>query len=130
MKQIIAAFMFIGGILYASNGEEVYQKHCAKCHNLSMRSTEMATMKAPPFLEVAHRVKMHYPQKEDFIRFVVEYIQNPSREKGLCMPMAFQRFGTMPPIGKNMSDEEKKAVAEYLYNLSKNRRMCPANGGK
>ncbi|WP_201332281.1 cytochrome c [Nitratiruptor sp. YY09-18] len=130
MKKIITISLVLVGMLYASNGKEVYQQYCTSCHNFSMESADMTTMKAPPFLEIANRVKMHYPQKKDFLRFVIDYIQNPSREKGLCMPMAFKRFGTMPPIGKNMSDEEKKAVAEYLYNLSKNRGMCPANGGK
>jgi hypothetical protein len=31
------------------------------------------------------------------------------------MPMAFKLFGVMPPVGKGMSEEEKKAVALWLY---------------
>ena len=29
--------------------------------------------------------------------------------------MALQKFGVMPPIGKVMTDEEKLAVANWLY---------------
>ncbi|BCD62290.1 cytochrome c class I [Nitratiruptor sp. YY08-26] len=129
MKKIIATFTVFIGLLNASSGKAVYQKYCASCHNITMEWANMTTMKAPPFLEVAHRVKAHYPRKKEFIRFVVDYIQNPSRDKGLCMPMAFKRFGVMPPIGKSMNAKERKAVAEYLYSLSKKRGFCPAHGG-
>ncbi len=34
--------------------------------------------------------------------------------------MAYEIFGVMPPIGKSMSEEEKDAVARWLYrNFSK-----------
>ena len=31
------------------------------------------------------------------------------------MPMAYKRFGTMPPIGKGLSEAEREAVANWLY---------------
>jgi len=53
--------------------------------------------------------------KKEFVTFVKDYIQNPSQKKGYCMPMAYKRFGTMPPIGKGMTKEERDIVANWLY---------------
>jgi len=49
------------------------------------------------------------------VRFVSDYITNPSREKGVCLPMAYKVFGVMPPIGRTLSEEEKEAVSLWLY---------------
>ncbi len=108
-------------------GYEVFKKTCSACHREYaskreiMRFRKMAMMgkrppiAAPPMNEVSMRVKHFYPDEIDFINFVKDYITNPSREKGVCMPMAFKLFGVMPPIGKGLSEEEKEAVAYWLY---------------
>ncbi len=110
-----------------SKGYEIYQAKCSACHReritkeeeMKFRKMAMSGVRppinAPPMNEVSARVKHFYPTEEKFTAFVVDYITNPSREKGLCMPMAFKLFGVMPPIGKGMSEEEKKAVALWLY---------------
>jgi len=67
-------------------------------------------IKAPPMEEVSARVKKFYPDEESFVRFVSDYITNPSRDKGVC-----EIFGVMPPVGRDMSEEEKKAVSLWLY---------------
>jgi len=72
-------------------------------------------LKAPPMSEVSARVKKFYPEEERFVEFVKDYITNPSREKGVCLPMAFKIFGVMPPIGRTLSEEEREAVAYWLY---------------
>ncbi len=50
------------------------------------------------------RVKKFYPEEEDF-----------SKEKGVCLPMAYRIFGVVPPIGRTLSAEEREAVARWLY---------------
>ncbi|RUM29928.1 MAG: cytochrome c [Aquifex sp.] len=108
-------------------GYEVFKKSCSACHveymsHEEIRQVRMRVMKgekppiqAPPMNEVALRVKHFYPEEEDFIEFVKNYITEPMREKGVCMPMAFKLFGVMPPIGKGLSEEEKEAVAYWMY---------------
>ena len=112
-------------------GYEVYKKNCSACHREYvsheevMKFRKMAMMgkrppiAAPPMNEVSLRVKHFYPDEVDFIEFVKDYITNPSREKGVCMPMAYKLFGVMPPIGKTLSEEEKEAVAYWLYHRYK-----------
>lgn len=108
-------------------GYEVYKKSCSACHKESVSPEEIRKFRkmammgkrppiaAPPMNEVALRVKHFYPDEFDFIQFVKDYITNPSRDKGVCMPMAYKLFGVMPPIGKSLSEQEKEAVAYWLY---------------
>ncbi len=108
-------------------GHQIYKNVCSACHWETVKPEEIKNIKktvmaggrppfnAPPMAEVSARVKKFYPTEEKFVSFVKDYITNPSREKGVCMPMAFKVFGVMPPIGKNMKEEDKEAVAKWLY---------------
>jgi len=72
--------------------------------------------KAPAMPMVSLRLKkMLNNDRAKFIVFVDDYIQNPAKDKGFCMPMAYERFGVMPPIGQGMSEAERSAVATWLY---------------
>ena len=111
----------------AKKGYQVYKAKCSACHIESMNRQDMMRIKrmvkmgkkpplnAPPMNEVSARLKFFFKDEKSFKEFVKDYITNPSREKGKCMPMAFKMFGVMPPIGKGMTDEEKEAVAVWLY---------------
>jgi hypothetical protein len=110
-----------------NKGYEVFKRSCSTCHWESATPEQIAKIrevvkagkkppfKAPPMSEVSARVKKFYPKEKEFIAFVKDYITNPSKEKGVCMPMAFELFGVMPPIGRTLSEEEKEAVAHWLY---------------
>ena len=133
MRMIITVTALFCTVLFANSAEEIYKTKCASCHKIQMPKMQMMgmmkngnmammqnmikenNMSAPPMPMVAKRLKMKLKTKEEFIRFVDDYIQNPSQKKGLCMPMAYKRFGTMPPIGKSMTKEERLAVANWLY---------------
>ena len=96
-------------------------QNATKEERMAMREQMMLKMKksgmrAPAMPMVSMRLKkMLGNDKKKFVAFVDDYIQNPSQEKGFCMPMAYKRFGTMPPIGKAMSKEERISVATWLY---------------
>lgn len=145
MKKLLLALLLSIGALQASTGAEIYKAKCSMCHKdkgmmnkeemQSMRSKmqkaskeekmamreQMALkmkksgMRAPAMPMVSQRLKMKLKTREDFIAFVTDYIQNPSKDKGFCMPMAYKNFGTMPPIGKGLTPEERRAVAQWLY---------------
>ena len=114
MKKLLLLLIIGMTSLSAYSGEDIYKAKCAMCHanNISM---DEAKMKAPPMPMVSMRLKSRLQTEKDFITFVDDYLQNPSREKGFCGPRAFQRFGTMPPVGKDMSKEERATVALWLY---------------
>ncbi|WP_457749683.1 hypothetical protein [Sulfurimonas sp.] len=145
MKKLFLVLILGFVSLQANSGEAVYKMKCASCHVMQgmMNATQMqemrqkmqnatqeekmamrekmmqkmqkSKMKAPPIPMVSKRLKMMLKSRKDFITFVEDYIQNPSKEKGFCMPMAYKRFGTMPPIGKSLSKKERALVAAWLY---------------
>ena len=109
-------------------GYRVYQENCSICHRekaslweflkarlnvLSGRRPE--NIDAPPMNLVSARIKEFYPHELDFVEFVKDYITNPSKQKGVCQPAAYAFFGTMPPIGQGMAEEDKEAVALWMY---------------
>ena len=145
MKKGLISLLFIASSLFAVSGEGVYTQHCASCHtkDMMMDKNEMmqmrqkmqdatkeekqamrqkmkkkmqdSDMKAPTMPMISMRLKHMTGSKEKFVAFVKDYIQNPSQDKGYCMPMAYKRFGVMPPVGKAMSEEEREVVAQWLY---------------
>ena len=114
-------------------GYQVYKAKCSACHMEKINREEMRQIKmkvmgggkppfnAPPMNEVSARLKFFFKDEESFKNFVKDYITNPSREKGKCMPMAFKMFGVMPPIGKGLTEEEKEAVSTWLYRAFNNK---------
>ena len=116
MRNILMVLLLSVSGLLALDGEEVFKNKCASCHmETSMMGKSSVNMKAPSMNIISMRIKKVKGSKENFIAFVKDYIQNPSEEKGVCMPMAFKRFGTMPAIGKSMSEEERELVSQWLY---------------
>ncbi len=145
MKKVLLGLLIASATLFAVSGEEVYKQKCAACHQMQgmMDMSQMkamrqkmqnatpeerqamkakmkkkmheSNMKAPAMQMVSMRLKKMTGSKEQFVVFVKDYIQSPSQEKGYCMPMAYKRFGVMPPIGKGLSEAERDAVANWLY---------------
>jgi hypothetical protein len=108
-------------------GYQVFKNTCSACHWEDITPEKIKEVKeyvkkhgkppfgGPPMSEVSARVKKFYPDEQKFVEFVKDYITNPSKDKGVCLPKVYNRFGVMPPIGKNLSEEEKEAVAKWLY---------------
>ncbi len=109
-------------------GYQIFKETCSMCHmeratlwdflkaRLSVLSGHRPeNIDAPPMNLVSARVKEFYPNELEFIEFVKDYITHPSKEKGVCKPAAYSFFGTMPPIGQGMPEEDKEAVAKWLY---------------
>jgi len=148
MKKItlLAAMLLLSTLtLFAgSNGEEIFKAKCSACHMLQPPGAmakpgtpefqkAMSDLKAPPMAKVSSMIKMHYDTKEAYVKFMKDYITNPNAGKTVCMKNAIQGFGLMPAIGKSMSDEEKTAVAEWIYDnvqATKKLKMMKCGAGK
>ncbi len=135
----ILKFLIILAVLFSAYGQEVdheaikrgyevFRQSCSLCHmeRASLWEFLKARLKvlkgerpqnidAPPMNLVSARIKKFYPTEVEFVEFVKDYITNPSREKGVCFKAAYVFFGVMPPIGQGMSEEDKTAVAKWLY---------------
>lgn len=145
MKKTVLVLLILSSSLMAIDGESVYKSKCISCHQLKgmtdmsemkmmRQKMQESGMKAPSMNMISMRLKMKTTSKKEFISFVKDYIQNPSQDKGYCMPMAYKRFGIMPPIGKGMSEKEREVIAHWLYDNfneswknSKDAKMCKNN---
>ena len=58
---------------------------------------------------------MKYPTREEGVKFIVDFVKEPSEEKSVFGKRAFQRFSVMPSMKGIMSDEDFQKVAEYIY---------------
>ena len=112
MKKTVLTFLLLSSSLFAISGESVYTKHCAVCHKMQKPKTNLL---APPMPSVSKRLQRDIKSKKEIVAFVKDYIQNPSREKGHCSEKAFKRLGTMPPIGKSLTQEELDVISLWLY---------------
>lgn len=113
--------------LFAADGYEIYKQNCMSCHIEMIKKSEtlkkLHTLKAPPMVEVSNRIKENIIVKDDdddvhkhlFVLFVKDYIQNPDLQKSMCHPGALERFGVMPSLPKKLTEDEKEAVATWLY---------------
>ena len=113
--------------LYGAEGYSVYQKHCMQCHVEMMEKKEVVkvfkTLKAPPMVEVSNRLKENIILKEEdemikrrvIVAFIKDYIENPSIDYSMCHLGAIDRFGVMPSLKGKLSEEERQAVAEWVY---------------
>ncbi len=116
-----------GTLLAGAEGYGVYQKHCMQCHVEVMEKKEvikhLGSLKAPPMIEVSNRLKENViitdedddVKRRVIIAFVKDYIENPSVQYSMCHPMAIEKFGIMPSMKGKLSDEERQAVAEWIY---------------
>jgi cytochrome c5 len=129
MKKLLALTLLASASLFAApSGEEIFDTKCTACHLKEMPSamknnpegspefmTEVSKLKAPPLPRLVEYLKAQMESKEEFVAFVADYIANPSKEKAKCRKPAVENFGVMPPIGKAMSEDERKSVAEWIY---------------
>ena len=103
----ITAAIFLMNNVFASDGKELYGQLCASCH------TPNASVKiAPPIFAVVDHVRQAYPQRENFIAQIIEWVEEPKAEVAL-MPGAIRKFNLMPKLGYSQNDVEE--IAEYLF---------------
>jgi cytochrome c len=77
--------------------------------------------KAPPMMAVVFhmkdfmKIKNNQDKIEKFIPFIQDYVIDPSKEKSYCDEERLRSYGVMPSQRGNVSQEELKAIAEYIY---------------
>jgi len=132
MKKRLLASILLSTSLFATDGYEVYKNNCMVCHVEMMSHKDalknLNKLVAPPMVEVSARLKenIQTTDEEDdvnrylFILFVKDYIVNPNLDNSMCNSGAIEKFGTMPSLKGKLKEEEKQAVAQWLYDRYEN----------
>ncbi|MEN2282255.1 c-type cytochrome [Algoriphagus sp. SE2] len=85
------------------------KKHCYQCHNPNTTSHD--EILAPPLFGIKSHYKKAYPESEQFIRTMVDFVKNPMEEKAL-MKGPIKRFGLMK--NPELNQEDIQIIVEYL----------------
>ncbi|MDD4854697.1 MAG: c-type cytochrome [Sulfuricurvum sp.] len=113
--------------LSAADGYTLYQNNCMKCHAEIMTKAEVmksfGSLKAPPMIEVSNRLKenIHIMDEDNDVKrrvviaFIKDYIDHPNIQYSMCEPMALEKFGVMPSLKGKLNNEQKEAVAVWIY---------------
>ena len=89
------------------NGQHLFKAMCSSCH-----SVERESSLAPPVFGIVNHTKKAFPDREDFIERIVDWVSEPDASQSV-MPNAIKKFGLMPKLPYSESDVTK--IAEYLY---------------
>ena len=122
--------------VYAGEGEEVYKKKCASCHetfvpveilmkNFKEMNNTMLHLKAPTLNQLSFRLKQMIGDPrgdEDMHRmevsaFVADYLIYPDKQKSVCIRAVIESFDAMPSMKGKLTIEEIEAVSNYLYDF-------------
>jgi len=98
----------------ADSAEVLFDAKCAMCHSKT-RPADMSVVVAPALMGVMRHIKMTYPNKEDAVKFMVDYILEPSKEKAVCMPQKLERFGLMPSQKGNVTQTELEKITSWMF---------------
>lgn len=97
-----------------SKGLELMTQKCLFCHFQKPDPAKMDQMIAPPMLRVQEHYKPAYPNKEDFVAAIIDYLNDPSEDKTL-MPGAVKKFKLMPKLF--YPEEELQLIVAAFYDM-------------
>jgi hypothetical protein len=100
--------------IFDSKGYELMSEKCFACHLPKPNPAKKHQMIAPPMLRIQEHYKPAFPNKAEFIKATIDFINNPSKEKTL-MPGAVKKFNLMPKL--IYDEKELHLILETLYDI-------------
>ena len=114
-KSLILISLSLTTFLSAStNPEQLFDNKCVICH-IKTIPIDRGNMVAPAINGIMRHVKISFPKKDKAVAFIIDYVQNPTKEKSICMPQKIAHFGLMPSQKENITKEELESVAKWIF---------------
>lgn len=106
----------------SSKSEVLFTQYCAGCHATIVGTNESGgevtnIYDAPYVKDVVSKLKVETETKDEFIAFVKDYIDFPTKRKSIYGKKAIKNFGLMPSLEGVMSDSESTGLANYIYEI-------------
>ncbi len=104
------------------DGKKLLESKCASCHNLDMPPLISDDELAPPIMAIAFHMPDFMQAKDESqkipmaIEFITDFVRNPLLENSKCDKESIDRYGLMPSQKENVTKDEVKAIAEYMFN--------------
>lgn len=132
IKKILFSIPFLTSLLFSqSTGEEVFNTNCSSCHSnilgiINNGGYDNSYITPAPYIyDLVTKLKEKTKTKEEFSKFITEYIKNPNKRKSLYGKKAIKEFGLMPPLEGIVSNEEVTLLIDYLYNEQYDKKKTP-----
>ena len=108
MRVILVTFIFsLFYLLQADNiSSLLFNGNCITCHK------EAKTVSAPSVVEFKKRYKSAFPNKDDFVKYMSEWVQNPNKTTSL-MHDSIKKHGLMPNLCYDI--ETLRDITSYIY---------------
>jgi thioredoxin-related protein len=136
MKSVFIIWIVFNSLLFALSGETVFAKKCASCHQYYIHQNEIIAnaknnnadlnLTAPTLTEISFMLKDQVGdrtldpegQKFQIEEWLADYLDDPTKEKGV-IPDEFTRFfKPMPSMKGKLSEEEIEALTDFIYGYS------------
>jgi len=115
MKPFFLSFVF--SFFYLLQADDMssllFNGNCITCHK------ETKTVSAPSVVEFKKRYKDAFANKEDFVKYMSEWVLNPKEETSL-MHDAIKKHGLMPNLCYDIG--MLKDITSYIYDTDFTRR--------
>jgi hypothetical protein len=111
---IIVGIYFFPSSAYPEEGAAFFKAKCETCH-VTTQPEDISTLVAPPIMAVMRHVKIKYVNKEDAVKFIIEYTLNPQASKAVCKSQKIKHFGLMPSQKSNVTKSELQTIASWMY---------------
>ena len=120
VDRLLIASLLTASVVYAQTGSELFQKNCAVCHFNAIGAYETGDTitkeyEAPYAKDVVRKLKVKTKNEAEFVSFIKDYINMPSKRKSLYGKRAIKSFGLMPPLTGVMTDAQITKLATDLY---------------
>lgn len=83
---------------------------CYVCHNPRVKSHD--DIISPPLAAVKYIYKFKYPEKEEFVERMTDFVLNPDNRKAI-MQGPVMRFGVMPEMP--LDSIEVRLISEFIF---------------
>ena len=93
-----------------TEGKKLMETHCYLCHNPN--ASENKGSIAPPMIAVKSHYLMEYKSKEDFVKAITTFVENPTAENAI-LHGAVTRFGVMPK--QIFPEGSVKKIAYFMF---------------
>jgi len=133
MHVIMVMVWLLSSLLFALDGEVIFAQKCASCHRYYIPQTKIIAnaqhnnrelnLTAPTLTEISFALKDQVGdrtldpegQKFQIEEWLTDYLDAPSKEKGV-LPDAFNRFFMpMPRMKGELDEEEIEALTDFIY---------------
>ena len=106
MNKILIGLFFSSFSFANEMGSLLFHGNCVTCHY------ELQEKSAPAMIEVRKRYLQAFPKKEDFVKYLSEWVHKPSKEHSI-MQDAIEKHGVMPQLA--YEKDVLKEIATYIY---------------